>query len=94
MTVSRPRDSEQLRDVFITTRWTKDEAATIDKALRAGETRSQYLRRLVWQDSEGHEIIEVHDARGRVVGSFPVERPYIDGDTVVFPMTRLTISEN
>lgn len=69
--MSRPRDNEQLRDVFITTRWTKDETATIDKALRPGETRSQYLRRLVERDTSPRTGV-VTDGAGRVIQTFVI----------------------
>jgi hypothetical protein len=49
--VSRPRDSDEPRNVWITTRWTPDEAWWITNTItNTGENRSQYLRRLVAAD--------------------------------------------
>lgn len=50
--MSRPRDADEPRSVFITTRWTPAEVRQIDRTKRAKETRSHYLRRLVAEDSE------------------------------------------
>jgi hypothetical protein len=76
--------------VFITTRWTKDEAAAIDAALLPRETRSQFFRRLL-RDHTEPEVVTIVDGRGTVIASYPYSRTLRSGDTIEFTLAPVII---